>query len=101
MIYGGYVIVIVRNLVRMLQRHTIVYFNLVSPTVALGCGLLEADTEMTLMQKLEHEHVLRLEDVILDQQEIHLVMSICRGGDLQNWPLGTEILRCGVAWFGL
>lgn len=43
-----------------------------------------ADTEMTLMQKLEHEHVLRLEDVILDE-EIHLVMSICHGGDLQNW----------------
>ncbi|CAL1137018.1 unnamed protein product, partial [Cladocopium goreaui] len=45
-----------------------------------------ADTEMALMQKLEHHpHVLRLEHVILEEQEIHLVMSICRGGDLQNW----------------
>lgn len=44
-----------------------------------------AATEMTLMQRLHHEHVLRLEQVYLDQQEIHLVMSICRGGDLQSW----------------
>ena len=47
---------------------------------------------MALMQKLEHHpHVLRSEHVILEEQEIHLVMSICRGGDLQNWPLGVDM----------
>eukprot|EP00434_Breviolum_minutum_P005420 symbB.v1.2.004778.t1/scaffold274.1/size244435/19 len=44
-----------------------------------------ADIEMVLMLKLEHEHVVRLEHAILEAQEMHLIMELCSGGDLQAW----------------
>lgn len=47
-----------------------------------------ADIEMVLMLKLEHEHVVRLEHAILEAQEMHLIMELCSGGDLQAWCLG-------------
>ena len=47
-----------------------------------------ADIEMVLMLKLEHEHIVRLEHVILEAQEMHLIMDLCSGGDLQAWCLG-------------
>ena len=37
------------------------------------------------MVNLEHPHVVRLQHVVLDSHEIHLVMALCSGGDLQAW----------------
>lgn len=41
-----------------------------------------------LMLKLRHSHVVCLEHVILQPPEMHLLLSVCGGGDLSNWSHG-------------
>lgn len=39
--------------------------------------------------RLEHPHILRLEHVVVEGSDMHLVMDLCSGGDLQAWTLGS------------
>ena len=43
-----------------------------------------------LMLKLRHENLVRLEHVILQPPEMHLLLSLCGGGDLSNWSHGGK-----------
>lgn len=44
-----------------------------------------SDNERLVMSNLGHQHIVRLEQVIMDGGEMHLLLSLCSGGDLQNW----------------
>ena len=56
---------------------------------------MTSDNERLVMSNLGHQHIVRLEQVIMDGGEMHLLLSLCSGGDLQNWNLccTTGVLR--------
>jgi calcium-dependent protein kinase len=38
--------------------------------------------EITLLQQIDHKNIVRVADVIQDEERIHIVMEECKGGDL-------------------
>lgn len=37
------------------------------------------------MMNLDHQYIVRLEHVLLEVSEMHLVLSLCSGGNLSSW----------------
>mmetsp|Transcript_9566 Transcript_9566/g.17762 ORF Transcript_9566/g.17762 Transcript_9566/m.17762 type:complete len:307 (+) Transcript_9566:47-967(+) len=46
---------------------------------------LNEDDPECLMVSLEHPHILRLHRILEDRGEMHFILDLCSGGDLQTW----------------
>mmetsp|Transcript_10337 Transcript_10337/g.24893 ORF Transcript_10337/g.24893 Transcript_10337/m.24893 type:complete len:665 (+) Transcript_10337:118-2112(+) len=49
--------------------------------------LVTLKTEVQLLKLVDHPHVVMLHEIFEDDQDVHLVMSLCRGGHLQAYVM--------------
>eukprot|EP00439_Symbiodinium_sp_Y106_P003994 s250_g1.t1 len=49
--------------------------------------LVTLKTEVQLLKLVDHPHIVMLHEIFEDNDDVHLVMSLCRGGHLQAYVM--------------